>query len=206
MNAKRRLPSIAIILALLSGLLASSAQTVTGYVHKVFAGGSRYTLIANPFNTTNNTFAGLFGHAPPGTQFLKWDTTNQDFATFIKTPVGSGWSPPAGAVATLNPGEAAFVLIRGADLTNTFAGEVLQGNLTNKLVPGFNLVGNIIPDSVTISPPSAGSRIDKWDVALQDYKTPSGEFWPPRVTIAAGEGFFVRTSVPIEWVRNFSTP
>ena len=130
-----------------------------------------------------------------------------DFALFIKVPLGSGWSPPSGAEATLNPGEAAFVLLRGNDLTNTFAGEVLQGNLTNKLVPGFNLVGNIIPDSITISPPSAGSRIAQWDVALQDYQIfPSGE-WPPRMpTIAAGEGFFVRTSVPIEWVRNFSTP
>jgi len=216
MNARRLLPSIAIILAILCGLLPSSAQTVTGYVHKVFAGGSRYTLIANPFDTTNNTFAGLFGHVPPGTQFLKWDTTNQDFAVFIKTPVGSGWSPPAGAAATLNPGEAAFVWLRGADFTNTFAGEVLQGNLTNRFVTNFNLVGNMLPDSGSITqlqlnpPPSC--EIAKWDTAIQDYILYSrcefgiGRWCPSTPVLDVAEGFLIRVNTPFEWVRNFSAP
>ena len=216
MKAGPRFVSIATILGSLAAQLPSQAQTVTGYVDKVFLGGFKYTLIANPFNTTNNTFAGLFSHLPPGARLLKWDVNLMDFTMFTKVPVGSGWSPPSGAVATLHPGEAAFVLLPGGNLTNRFAGEVLQGNLTNRFVPGFNLVGNMLPDSGPITQlqlnPSPSSKISKWDTAIQDYRLYSkcdfgGFRWCPSTPeIAVAEGFLLSTSGPFEWVRNFSAP
>ena len=215
MKLGRRFVSIATILGSLTALLPSQAQTVTGYVDKVFMGGFKYTLIANPFNTTNNTLAVLFSHLPPGARLLKWDVNLMDFTMFTKVPVGSGWSPPSGAAATFHPGEAAFVLLPGGDLTNRFAGEVLQGNLTNRFVRGWNLVGNMLPDSGSITQlqlnPPLSSIILKWDTAIQDYilysKCDVGFGWCPSMpTIGVAEGFFLRTSVPFEWVRNFPAP
>ena len=216
MKAGRRFVSIATILGSLAAQLPSQAQTVTGYVDKVFLGGFKYTLIANPFNTTNNTFAGLFSHLPPGARLLKWDVNLMDFTMFTKVPVGSGWSPPSGAVATLHPGEAAFVLLPGGDFTNRFAGEVLQGSLTNKIVKYFNLLGNLLPYSCSITQlqlnPSGSSMIFKWDTAIQDYISYSrcdfgGFGWCPSMpTIGVAEGFFLSTSTPFEWVWKSSGP
>src|SRR5688572_10245572 len=206
MNATRLLTSIAVIGLVVGGLSFSHAQTTTGSVQVVLSGGGKYSLIANPFNTTNNTFAGLFSHLPSGTQLLKWSGGRADFTAYGK--VGSGWAPPSAAAETLNPGEAVLVLLQGSDLTNTFAGAVLQGNLTNKILPGFSLVGNMLPDSgpiiqLRLELPN-GSHFLKWDRTIQDWvlygRGIFGGWFPSLPTIAAGEGFFVNASAPFEWV------
>jgi hypothetical protein len=208
--------------ALAAGLATSMAQSnvysvnVVGYVNKVLVGGSKYTAVANPLNTTNNTLAGLFGGAgtglPSGSQVLKWSPGASDFTPYNKVGFGSGWTG-GGATATLNPGEGCLVFIAGGDYTNTFVGEVLQGSLTNSLLAGYQLIGNKVPDSGPVNtlgfvPPNA-SQLLKWDVSIQDWipfnKVGFGSGWTPSVpSIDVGEGFMVNAASPYNWVRNFT--
>ena len=116
---------------------------------------------------------------------------------------------------TLYPGEAAFVRKTGSSFTNTFSGAILQGNVTNHMDVGFNLVGNMLPDSGTppqlnLNPP-IGTIIQKWNVTIQDFevyrRVPFGGGWSPTApTINAGEGFFIYATQPFDWVRNFTAP
>jgi hypothetical protein len=221
---RTKLIAAAAILA--AGIASSMAQSnvyslnVVGYVNKTLTGGGRYTAVANPLNTTNNTFAGLLGVAntgiPSGSQVLKWNTSLADFDTFNKTGFGGGWSPAAGATATLNPGEGVLVLITGSDVTNTFVGEVMQGNLTNSLPAGYQMAGNMVPDSgavntVGLAPPHP-SQLLKWDSsvgAIGDWvtfnTTPFGTGWSPSVpTIGVAEAVLINAGSAFNWIRNFT--
>src|SRR5688572_16560937 len=114
MTMRTKLLAAAAILA--AGAATSMAQSnvyslnVVGYVNTVINGGSTYTAVANPLNSTNNTLAGLFGGPgvglPTGSTVQKWNTGAADFDVYTKTPFGSGWSG-AGATTPLAPGEGA---------------------------------------------------------------------------------------------------
>jgi len=71
--------------------------------------------------------------------------TASDFGSY-----GGGWAN-GGADVTALPGQAVFVgnpaALNSAPLTLTWVGTVPSGSLTNTLVPGFNLVGSIVPVS-----------------------------------------------------------
>jgi len=200
---------------LIFGPFIVSGQTATGSVDVVLYGGGKFTCISNPFYRSNNTYAALFNHLPAGTSLQKWNPNIADFDVVLKTSFGIGWSPTSGATNTLNPGEGLFVCLQGPNITNTFSGEVLQGWLTNSMVPGYNLVGNMAPDSglnnaLSLFPPT-GSAVQKWNVELQDFDvyhgTTFGPGWSPtRPYIAAGEGFFIDALVAFNWVRNYTVP
>jgi hypothetical protein len=140
---------------------------------------------------------------------LKYNPTIADYDIFNKSP--SGWTG-GGATVSLNPGEGILVLIAGADLTNTFVGEVLQGSLTNHFAAGYQQKGNLVPDSGTVTSlglaPPTGTQLLKWDTTLQDWgifnKSPSS--WSPSVpNLDVGEGFIVLlNSGTYDWVRNFT--
>jgi hypothetical protein len=123
-------------------------------------------LICTPNNTVSNLFnnsAGAYQGStkvgtPPkfpaslvyqfvdGTGFTGTDNTQPNNAG------QNGW---ANGSFTLNPGQSVFYfnplpIGSGSNMVATFVGTVPQGNnynLTNALLPGFNLVGSIIPDS-----------------------------------------------------------
>ena len=209
MRTGRLIRKFAVILTLLVGVLSSSAQT-TGSVQVVMTGGGLFTLVANPLNVTTNTFANLFSQVPLGTSFQRWNTSIQDFIILRKYGFPGPWD-----TATLNPGEAVFVNITGSTITNTFSGAILQGNVTNHVDVGFNMIGNMLPDSGTppqlnLNPP-IGTIIQKWNVTIQDFevyrRVPFGGGWSPTApTINAGEGFFIYATQPFDWVRNFTAP
>jgi len=238
MRTKTLLAAAAMLAA---GLASSMAQSnvyslnVVGYVNKVFVGGNKYTSVANPLNAATNTLTALLGGAgaglPNGTRVLKWSGGAVDFTTYTKVAFASGWSGPGGTgdgnVATLRPGEGALVLspVGSADLTNTFVGEVLQGNLTNSFVTGYQMAGNMVPDSgsvttvgLTTNTPVT-SRLLKWDTLAAgttqgDWKTYTrtgfGTFWsgpegtvPPDLAVAEGFLMLAQPSA-FSWVRNFT--
>ncbi len=212
------LAAAAIIAAGVTSAVAQSnvySLNVVGYVNKVIVGNSKYTGVANPLNTTNNTLAGLLGGAnvglPTGSQVLKWSPGAADFTTYGKVAFGTGWTG-GGEAASLNPGEGALVFLQAAtDYTNTFVGEVKQGNLTNAFQTGFQLAGNQVPDSGTVSSlglvPPNGSQLLKWDAGLQDWVT-YGKLafgWTPsEPSLTVGEGFMISASSGFNWVRNFT--
>jgi hypothetical protein len=208
--------------ALAAGIASSVAQSnvyslnVVGYVNKTMTGGGRYTTVANPLQTTNNTLAGLglITALPNSSSVLKWNTGIVDFDTYNKTLFGT-W-PPAASTVTLNPGEGILVKIpAGPNFTNTFVGEVLQGNLTNPLPLGYQMVGNMVPDSgvlntVGLVPPN-GSSVLKFDSSLGTVgdwvtynKTIFGTWPSGEPTIDVAESIMVRAASAFNWVRNFT--
>jgi hypothetical protein len=221
MRTKTLLAAAAMMAA---GLASSMAQSnvyslnVVGYVNYTFKGGQLFTLTANPLNSSSNTLAGVFGTGSPltglpaGSQVQVWDYAAQDFVPYTKTPVGSGWG--ANATVPIVPGKGVFVKITGADYTNTYVGEVLQGNLTNATLANFNLIGNLVPDSGTAPQvglePVQGAQVQKWSVAAQDFvvstKTPVPGGWSGGgvPSFAPGDGFFLKNTTPYNWVRNFT--
>jgi hypothetical protein len=155
---------------------------------------------------------------------LKWNYAGVKFDIFQRVVFAPGWSPAAGATATLNVGEGVFMKSPTA-ITNTFVGDVLQANLyapgplTNHLRSGFELTGNLVPDSGDVNAiglaipfsASPGNQLLKWNVAGQKYDIFSrvnfGTGWQPSVpTIGVGEGFFTKLAAPLDWVRNYTVP
>jgi hypothetical protein len=92
--------------------------------------------------------------------------------TFAATEAGvrtgvnaSGWS--GGGLTTLNPGEAAwFYNPSTSNMTATFVGTVVTGSATNTLIPGYNMVGSIVPVSGDIVTNSISSLTN---VSLHDF-------------------------------------
>jgi len=193
---------------------------VVGYVNKVLASNLQYTAIANPLTTTNNTLAGLFGTLPNGYAVLKYDNvTTLDYVKYTKVAFGTGWSPAAGSTVTLNPGEGCLIQSPAGSsaITWTFVGDVMQATtapLTNGMVTGLQLVGNMVPDAgpvntleLTNSPLT--SKLLKWDIVAQDWtvqytRVAFGSGWSPSVpSIDVGESFFMNAASPFNWVRTF---
>jgi hypothetical protein len=208
--------------AVVAGAIAAHAQNnvysvnVVGYVNVPLVGGAKYTAVANPLNAPTNTLGALFASLPAGTQVLKYNPEIADYEGFTKTAFGSGWSPVNGATTSLAPGEGVLVLTTAATagFTNTFVGEVLQGDLTNSFGVGYKLVGNVVPDAglvntLQLTNVPTGSQLLKWDVGIQDFngftKTAFGAGWSPSVpSVAVGEAFFINANAPFNWVRNFT--
>lgn len=193
--------------ALVAGVLSAQAQSnvysvnVVGYVNKVLPAG-QFGMIANPLNTTNNTVANLIQNPRNGMIIYKWDAGFQ-----ANNFLGGVWTDPN---ATLNPGEGAFVFVpAGVPYTNTFVGEVLQGNLTNALPTGFSLVGSQVPQGGALQtaleyPVSNGTIVYKWNAGFESYNFLGGAWSPSEPIVSVGEGWFSFKPAGQEWVRDFT--
>jgi hypothetical protein len=183
---------------------------VVGYVNTPLVGGGQFTAVANPLNSTNNTLLGVFSGLPSGSQVQVWNYGIQDFNVYTKTSTSF---TSGGATIPFVPGQAVFVKILGAGVTNTFVGEVMQGSLTNSVAAGFNMVGSIVPQSglattdLGLQPPN-GTQLQQWDTAIQDFHvhTKTSTSWTSgEPTLNVGEGFFLKLLAGnYDWVRNFT--
>jgi hypothetical protein len=149
-----------LLLSALLGALGSvsvHAQNVyslnaVGYINVTFPTNS-YTLLtvplqASPDNTLNTLLpntSGAYKHAEVF-QFANGAYTITE--TGVSTNAqATGWAG-GGADVTINPGQAVFFYNPTATpMTATFVGTVLTGPQTNTLIPGYNLVGSIVPAS-----------------------------------------------------------
>jgi hypothetical protein len=213
-----RTKTLLVAAALAAGVASSMAQSnvyslnVVGYVNKVFVGGGKYTLIANPLNTTNNTIDMIKASVPINGKVLKWNGSS--FNIYNRVIFGDGWTPTGSGTNTLNPGEGAFVQTVAAspDSTNTFVGEVLQGTLDNTYPAGYTLSGNKVPDSGAVTSMQMtnvplNSKLLKWDSAAGVYsifnKLSFG--WTPTTpTLEVADGFFMNAPSAFTWTRNFT--
>jgi len=200
-----------LVLSSLLGLAALPvvAQTnvysvnAVGYVQKAFP-AQQYVLFANPLNATNNTLGALFPTAPRFSQVFKW--TGATFTSASKS--STAWNVPD---MTFNPGEGGF-FIAASDYTNTFVGEVLQGNLTNSFPAGYSIRGSLVPQTGTaddLGLTTALVRFDqlfKWNGAGYDAysKTSTGWSGGNIPTINVAEAVFLNTARGGNWVRTFS--
>ncbi len=88
-------------------------------------------LVANPFNTADNTAQGVLANVPEGCRLRKWDLATQSYQTNLFSQ--GRWT---NVTMTLRPGEGAYFSNSLAQpLVLFLAGEILQGDLTNR-IPG----------------------------------------------------------------------
>jgi hypothetical protein len=177
-----------------------------GYVQQPLQPGV-FAMIANPLNTTNNTLVSLMPSMPNGTVIYKWNGTGYASSTFL---FGS-WTQPS---FTLNPGEGCFIKLGGAaPVTNTWVGEVLQGNLTNNIPTGFSILSSMVPQTADVTAlglttvAANGDTVYRYDIPSQGYTSATylfGSWNPAPPTINVGEAFFFKGSAPKSWVRSFS--
>ena len=201
--------------ALAAGLACSQAQNVysanvVGYVNLTISGsaGGKFTMIANPLNTTNNTLDGVLNNAnvPIPCDFYRWNGSGFDIATYF-----GSWS----FNHSLAPGEGGFILT-DTSFTNTFVGEVLQGALTNPF-PGpaiYSIRSSKVPQTATTDvlglddDLSPADNVYQWNYATQsfDIKTYFGSpgSWDSLPTIKVGESVFLYTGGAGSWNRNFT--
>jgi hypothetical protein len=135
-------------------------------------------LFPNPVATT--PYAGATAYQlTPGGGYSSVDSANS--ATY-----GGNWVN-GGADITVNPGQAIFFQnpnpIHGANMTATFVGTVPTGTLTLPLVPGFNLVGSMVPVS--------GDLVTSSIAALHAQDGDSIYFFNPNPTGSVQSGFIV---------------
>jgi hypothetical protein len=218
-----------VIAALASASLMAQVYSLNavGYINVTIPTG--FSIMTDQLYATNQTTpqyisplldAQLGSGSYDGVQIYKFNNVSQSYTTFS---VDSLSSPPYdggnAAATTLNPGEAVFVYNPFPPFTLTFVGQVPQGNLTNTLLPGFNLVGSVVPQAGALDTALGLTEIDGDQVYTFDpvkgYTTYSGDSLssPPwdggpggaAPTVIVGQGFFYRAASGRQlWVRSFS--
>ena len=228
MRTKTLILAAALTVAGIASIQAQSnvySLNVVGYVNTVY--GTGFTLVSTPLNNTapnGNTISNLLANVP-------LDTTVYTFAggNFVLNnldPFGSGWQNPSQSLA---PGIGYFVRIPpGPPFTNTYVGEVMQGNLSVTLNPGFTLLGSKVPQAGFYT--DLGGNANQATLGLDDtiYRFAGGNFvlynndlfgsgWsgpgavgvdytaPKGPLIKVAEGFFYRNvSGNATFTRNFT--
>jgi hypothetical protein len=208
--------------ALAAGAVSGMAQNVyslnvVGYVNKSFPAG-QFVMVGNPLQNTNSDLNTLFPNPPDSTLVNRWNASIQDLDPSQPTyhTTTHTWNPNV----VIPQGEGFFV-IAGADFTNTFVGNVLQGSITNPvpILGGgtFTAVANPVPIGGALSNVLSGyvatdsDVVNTWNVSIQDldpsqsvYHTSTGK-WNPAGNVAVGDGFFlIRAGGAATWVQNFT--
>jgi len=201
--------------------LASSFSLAQGAVYSVNAVGyvnltvpAGLSLIANPLDATDNTIANVL-KVPAGTQIYKFNGTGFTSALFDDIDGWTSSGQPAGNI-TLNPGEGMFVRNNSGPFTNTFVGEVKQGNLSTPLPAGLSIVASQVPQQGKVStdlsfPLIAGTQIYQFNgTSYKSFLYDDIDGWtssgtPSEPSVAIAESFWVRNnSAAASWTRTFS--
>ncbi len=208
-----------------AGAMAQNVYSVNvvGYVNVPIAGNAsanrgsgQYTLVANPLDASNgganaggNTLSNLFANGGNGDEFLQWNGTN----TFnVSTFFFGSWTPNL----TVTPGTGGFYLTT-APFTNTFAGTVLQGSLTNTFKSGFQIIADQVPVTADVVSSGLSGSLQNGD-QLQTFdpnaNSGNGGFtvytlffgsWSPSTpTLSPGQAVFMNTAAGASWVQNFT--
>jgi hypothetical protein len=203
MRTKTVILTAAVIAA---GIGASQAQVYSvnavGYVNYNIPNG--FSLIANPLNTTNNTIGYLLQNVPNFCNFLSWNGTGFDTATYIF----GAWDHPE---YSLKPGEGGFINT-DTPFTITWVGEVMQGSLTNDIPSGFSVRASMVPQAggvtsvLGLTQLGTFDNLQKWNGTGYDTYTvlPGGGWDPSEPTFNVGEAFFLNTGGSASWTRTFS--
>jgi len=153
-------------------------------------------LIASPDNSENtllNTSAGTYA----GDSLYYFNATSGTYT--IVSARATAWND--GGTNQLNPGVGVwFNNVATTNITVTFVGTVPTGPYTNNILPGFNLVGSVVPmsgDLITnslslLTNTGAGDAAYVFNGATQGFSISSKRTaWNSDPTMAfVGEGFF----------------
>jgi hypothetical protein len=188
-----------------AGIASSFAQNVysvnvVGYINLDLPAG--FTIIANQLDNGNGNLAtDLLANPPVGITFYKFNGAGYDQVSFIGIWLGD-------TAMTLAPGEGAFVQMPAAG-TLTFVGEVMQGDLVNPLIAGYDIYSSMVPQTGALAAdlgytPEIGDNIYQWNGAGYDQSSFVGIWLPGDPTIDVGEAFWIQSASAKNWARTFN--
>jgi len=198
-----RIKALLCAAALAAGAATSMAQSnvyslnIVGYVNVVITNG--FNLIANPLDNGTNDLNSLFPNAGFGDAVYAYNNQTKAFSS--STYLGS-WSPNLVSA----PGGGLFYQAGGVS-TNTFVGNVMTGNLTNKVYNGFNIVSSQVPQSATLETLNYPAGFGDSAFFFRGGTYVSSSFlgtWSPDLSPAVGEAFWVQTGADVNWTRTFT--
>jgi hypothetical protein len=199
-----------------AGIATSMAQVFSvnavGYVTVTVPKG-KFALVANPLNAANNSIAELFKGVPAGTQVYKF--VNGSYKTATYDDLDNAFTPPDAAALTVVPGEGVFVKAPpAADVTVTFVGEVMQGNLSNPLPKGLSIKASMVPQGGMTAAElglkgAGGDQVFQFNVDTQTYNTSTFDdldnAWAPALKpLKVGEAVFISKVAAGSWDRVFN--
>jgi len=98
-----------------------------------------FNAVANHLDLGDNSLDEIFPLVPDGARLFKFDHTTQAFSPPAEFSVLAGWLEPDTFVATLSPGEGAFLQVSSAVLLPMF-GEYHAPQARSDVGPGYNFV------------------------------------------------------------------
>jgi hypothetical protein len=181
------------------------SPNVIGYASAFLSPG--FSLIANPFHTSDSSVATLFPNWPDETTLNKFDT--MQFRLTDNGVQNRTWTNPHDQLA---PGEGAIFFNPTPDHRPlVFVGEVMQGNLSMPIPSGFSMRSSIVAQGGLLDtdlgfPITDGDVIHLFDREKKKYVLHPFEHgkWTsdaPRIEI--GESFWVAKKAPGNWTRQF---
>ncbi len=179
------------------------SRNVLGYVSVTLPPG--FSMIANPLEGPVSRVADLFVGWPDGTSLSKYDT---HLFALDKNEVKDGrW---INGSENLLPGEGAIFFNPTQDYkSHSFVGEVLQGNLSMPIPPGFSIRSSLVPQHGPLDellfPIADGDVIHLFDRDRQKYLLypyAEGKWSADLPVISAGESFWVAKAKPGNWTRS----
>ena len=179
------------------------SQNVLGYVSFTLPPG--FSMIANPLDGPGNRVGESFAGWPEGTSLSKYDTR---LFTLAENSVKNGkWTNPS---EKLMPGEGAIFFNPTQDYkSHSFVGDVVQGNLSIPIPPGFSIRSSALPYPGSLDelhfPTADGDVIHLFDrdqqkYVLHPYEAGKWTAGPP--VVGLGESFWVAKAKPGNWMRN----
>lgn len=204
----KRHSGLVVILAVLLGVSGALAQT--SQVTVMLLSGTQH-LLRNDYEGTPNSLCLsnlIGGQVPPGSQFMWFDESLQQYRPTVTRVLDGGWGPAGTTVLTR--GKAFWIripplggLVASSQYAVTFSGDIPTNATTVHLDPGYNAYGYPFPvtqywtnTQVAKSVPSS-SMLLVWQPTMftfQGYpKTRSG--WSAgALTLTPGQGVFVALS------------
>jgi hypothetical protein len=164
-------------------------------------------LMANPFNTPNNTVGGILPDVPEGTEFSKWNESTQSYQT--NTFSSGHWSDPG---MTLRPGEGGFLENSlAATLIIVLQGEVLQGNLSNSLPAGLSIRSSMVPQRGFVQStlgyaPEAGDEVRIFTnntFVIYTFYEFDLQWVPVQPVLDVGQAVFIKSASAKPWRRRY---
>jgi hypothetical protein len=191
--------------------VSSGTQTsgdVVGFMIKQIPAGQ--SMVANPFEATDNRVPALFEAAPIETTVYKWDEPAQIFRINAKLDFGAGvtWDY---YLMTLYPGEGAIVLTPSA-FTVKWAGRVRQ-NALKKVVSSQQAMHSSLSaltglvSGTLLFPTAHGDTVTRMtgtDGSYTTYTYSNGAWSPSHPTISLGEAFWSNKAKAAVWRHNYS--
>jgi len=219
-----------------AGIATSMAQSnvyslnVVGYVNVPLVNGANaggtFNLIANPLDLdgtgVNNTFNSTLGTNgwAAGTAAYGFNAATGLYESSSFSAVTHAWGGNATAIAGLQPGNGIFLKNGNAGTagpTNvTLVGNVLQGNLSNSITAGYQIVSSMVPQAglittdlgLSTSVIGDGSKAYQFNPTTQLYssKTVSAitHTWTAQPTLGVAEAIFLQSTLAGSWNRSFT--